>query len=172
MFELMLYDLSTSWLFIATFLILLFFIGIAIYMVTKDFKLKDGKIKVYGLLLGFRNIDVIYISMIIVRTFIIIYSLVVFNKNVTMYLIMIAMISIIFIFSYLKNIFYEIINTGALMAIVYFANQLNEYLIHIEESNSIKIIKLILICFGVLYTMYIFFREFEDIVTEHENINE
>lgn len=172
MLELVLYNLSSSWLLITTFLILLFIIGCTIYFFTRKFDLRDGKIKTYGLLLNMTNKDIFVLSTIIVRSFIIIYSVLLYQENIYMYLAMIAVISLVLIVATFKNIIYEMINTVALMALVYFTHTLNNYVIEVESSNSILIIKTILISFAILYTTYISLKGFEDITTNNKNINE
>ena len=172
MLELVLYNLSSSWLFITIFFVLLFIIGCAIFLATRKFDLRDGKIKTYGLLLNMTNKDIFVLSVIIVRAFVIIYSVVVYQENIYMYLAMIAVISVVLIVTTLKNVFYEIINTIALMALIYFTYTLNNYVVQVESSGSILIIKTILISFAILYTTYISLRGFEDITTNNKNINE
>lgn len=171
-FKLILYELSTSWPLITAFLILLFILGCILYIGIKNFKVRDGKIKIYGLLLGLEEKDILAISSAIVRAFLIIFSLIVYQNNINMYLVMIGIISALLIVFSLKNVVYEIINTVALIAIIYFSNQLSNYLINIENSNAVMLIKIVLICFGILYTTYIFLKEIEDITSNHENINE
>ena len=172
MLELVLYDISTLWGLLASFFILLFTIGVGIYLYTKSFEMKDGKIKIYGLLLSMTRRDILIISTLIVRAFLIIYALIVSNGNVWLYIFMIGFVSAVFIVIYFKNMIYELINSIALMVIVYFSYELKFYLLNIEDSIATQIIRLILVSFGSIYTVYLFLREFEDITLEHENINE
>ena len=171
MFELILYNLSTSWGLMASFFVFIFIIGCIIYVYTKKFKIEGKRVKVYGLLLNMKNNNILAISIIIVRTFVIIYSLVTYNQNIIYYLLMIGIISGLLIIVYFKNIIYEFLNSIALMTVVYFNYELTNYLINIENTTSIIILKEILISFGVLYTIYLFLKEFEDITSKHENIN-
>ena len=118
------------------------------------------------------NEDVLIISIGVVRTFLIIFSLLVYTTNLNLYITMIAIISFLFIIAYHRNPIYEIINSISLIAIIDFAHQLNEYLINVQNSSSIIIIKSILIAFTVLYTVYLFLKELEEIAANHQNINE
>lgn len=172
MLELVLFNLSSSWLLITTFFVLLFIIGCAIFFATRKFDLRDGKIKTYGLLLNMTNKDIFVLSIIIVRAFIIIYSVVMYQENIYMYLAMIAVISVVLIITTFKNVIYEMINTIALMALIFFTHTLNNYVIQVESSGSVLIIKTILISFAILYTTYISLKGFEDITTNNKNINE
>ena len=43
MVRLVLYNLSTSWPLLATYMVLLFFIGLSLYIEAKDFTLKERK---------------------------------------------------------------------------------------------------------------------------------
>ena len=170
--ELILYEISGAWMLIASFLIILFLTGCILYIITKDFNFKGRKIKAYGLLLSISDKNIWVASMMIVRTFLIIFPALVYQENQNMYLIMIGISSFFFLIFYLRNIIYEIINTVALIAIVHFIYQLDNYLIEVEDSFAIQIIRLILMSFAVIYAIYIFLKEFEDITTSHENINE
>lgn len=172
MLELVLFNLSSSWLLITIFFVLLFVIGCGIFFATRKFDLRDGKIKTYGLLLNMTNKDIFILSIIIVRAFIIIYSVVMYQENIYMYLAMIAVISVVLIITTFKNVIYEMINTIALMALIFFTHTLNNYVIQVESSGSVLIIKTILISFAILYTTYISLKGFEDITTNNKNINE
>lgn len=172
MLELVLYNLSSSWLLITMFFILLFFLGCAIYLLTRKFNLKDGKIKTYGLLLNMSDKDVFILSIIIVRSFLVIYSVSFYLENIYMYLMMIAIVSVILIIFTFRDTIYEIINSASLIAVVYFTQTLRNYMIEVDNSESVQIINLILISFAILYTIYILLKAFEDITTNNENINE
>lgn len=172
MLELILYNLSSSWILLTIFFIVLFVIGCTIFLLTKKFNLTDGRIKLYGLLLNINDKDVIILSVIIVRAFLIIYSILFYNSNIYMYLTMIGIISIILIIVSFKDIIYELINTCSLMALIYFNHTLSNYVIEVENSNSVQMIKIILITFAILYTIYILLRGFEDITSNNKNIKE
>ena len=171
MFDLVLYNLSTSWGLMAAFLSFIFIVGCVLYIYTRKFKVEGKRVKAYGLLLNMKSSNILVVSIIIVRTFLIIYSLVTYNQNIWYYILMVGLISLLLIIVYFKNIIYEVINSVALMTIIFFNYQLSNYLMNIENTSSIVIVKGILISFGLLYTIYLFLKEFEDITEKHENIN-
>lgn len=172
MLELILYNLSSSWLLITVFLILLFLIGCTIFLLTRRFNLREGKIKIYGLLLNMDDRDILILSLIIIRSFLIIFCVLTNSGNIYMNLTMIAISSFLIICVTFKDMIYELINTVSLIALVYFNNTLNNYLIEIESSSSVQIIRIILVAFAILYTIYILLKGFEDITSNNKNINE
>lgn len=171
MFDLIVYNLSTSLHLMASFLIFIFIIGCILYLYTRKFKVNGKRVKVYGLLFSTKNKSIIILSTMIIRTFLIIYSIIFFHQNVYYYLVMIGIISTLMIVVYFKNVIYEILNTVGLMTIVYFNYQLSSYLVNVEKTTEIISLKVILMSFGILYTIYLFLREFEEITSKHENIN-
>lgn len=172
MIDLILYDLiSSKWL-IIIFLTTLFIVGCIIYFFINNFSLKKGRVKLYGILLELSSTDTLILSVTIIRTFLVIYYLIFSSSNVIVSLTMVGIISIIYIAINLDNVIYEIINTLALMAVIYFINILNSYLTEVTYSSYVQIIKVSLIAFAIMYTIYILFRSVEDIVTNNANINE
>lgn len=171
MSELILYNLISSKLLIITFLATLFTIGCIVYWSISKFRLKKGKIKLYGLLLEISDKDIFVLSLILVRTFIIMYYLIVYQQNVTMSLTMVAIVSIAYIMCNLKNILYESINAIAIMAIIYFMNVLDTYMIEVAKSTSVQIVKLALMAFSIMYTIYISLKSVEDVVSKEKDIN-
>lgn len=173
MFELILYNLSTALGLMTTFLVLLFIFGCITFFYIKDFNVNNNiKIKIYGLLFIVNKKDILAISIMFIRTFIIIYALIMCNLSLSFYITMIVIISILFLIFYFKNVIYETINTVALSIIIYFNYQLNDYLVSVDNSTLVQIVRIILIAFSILYTIYLFLKEFEDITTKHKNINE
>lgn len=172
MFELILYNLSSSSLLIVIFLVTFFIVGLTTYWLINKVRLKKGKIKLYGLLLKISDKDTFTLSIIVVRTFLIIYCTLLYQNNVNTSLIMIAIISIIYIMFSFKNIIYEVINTLSIMAVIYFINTLNNYIMQVSNSSSVQIIKTVLIAFTIMYSIYLLLRGVEDIVANNANIND
>lgn len=172
MSDLILYDLVASKWLIISFLAILFISGCTVYFLINNFSLKKRRIKLYGLLLELSDKDILILSVIIIRTFVIIYYLLIPQQNITTSLFMIGMISVIYIILTFNNVIYETINTIALIAVVYFADILNNYLTQVTYSSSVQIIKISLIAFSIMYTVYILFRGIENIVTDNTNIND
>lgn len=171
MSELILYNLVSSKSLIITFLATLFAIGCIVYWSISKFRLKKGKIKLYGLLLEISDKDIFVLSLILIRTFIILYYMIIYQENITMSLTMVAIISIIYIICNLRNLLYESINAVAIMAIIYFMNVLDTYMLEVAESTSVQIVKLALMAFGIMYTIYISLRSVEDVVSKEKDIN-
>jgi len=171
MFELILYNLSLSWKLLLVYLITLFVLGCIWFFHIKKFDLKDGKIKIYGLLLGINNKGTLILSMHVVRTFLIIYYSIFVPENIELTLALIGIISVIYIVFDMRDIIFEIFNTISLMAVIYFINSLNTYMIEVEATTSIQIIRIALILFTLMYVIYYLLRNFENITSDNENIN-
>ena len=162
--ELILYNLSSSKILIIVFLVTFFMIGLFLYWLVNRLRLEKGKIKIHGLLLGINDKGIVVLSMTLVRAFLIIFYTLVYQSNVETTLIMIGVISILYIICSARNILYEIINTGAILAVVYFINALNTYLIEIMYSSSVQIVKITLIAFIIMYTIYLLLKSIEEII--------
>lgn len=170
--ELILYNLSSSSLLIVVFLITFFILGLLTYSIISKFDLKKGRIKIYGLLLEIRDMDIFILSITVVRIFLIIYYSLIYQNNINMSLIMIGIVSLIYIVFTFKNIIYEILNTISIMAMVYFIHTLSNYLIQVSDSSSVQIIKTVLISFAIMYSIYLLLRGVEDIVENNVNKQE
>lgn len=170
--ELILYNLSSSKILIIVFLVTFFIIGLFLYWLVNRLRLEKGKIKIHGLLLGINDKGIIILSMTLVRAFLIIFYTLVHQNNIQISLIMIGVISIIYILCSARNIIYEIVNTGAILAVIYFINTLNTYLIEITYSSSVEVVKIILISFIVMYTIYLLLKSIEEIIENDCNIIE
>lgn len=170
MFELIPYYLSNLKILISTFFILLFIIGCTIYVCTRNFNFKDGKIKLYGLLLHFSDKDIVILSAMVIRLFMIVYCLLTYSENIKLYIALVSVSSLLFIISYFRNLIYEVISSVSLVIIIYFNFQLKTYLVNVENTIGVYSIHLILICFALLYAVYLFLKELEELTTQHENI--
>lgn len=170
MLELILYNLGLSWKLLVVYLITLFVLGCIWFFAINKFNLRDGKIKMYGLLLGIDNTGAFMLSLHIVRAFLIIYYSIFPSENIEFTLALIAIASIIYIVFDMRNILFEIFNTVSLIVVIYFINSLNTYMLEVENSLSVNIIKIALILFTLMYTIYYLLKNFENITTDNENI--
>jgi len=168
MVELILYNLTLSWKLLLVYLISLFILGCICFFIIRNFNMKDGKIKIYGLLLGINNMGIFTLSLHIVRTFLVLYYSIFYFANIKLAIALIGIVSIIYIVFEMKNILFEIVNTISLMVVIYFINSLNVYMIEVESSFSVQIMRLALTLFTIMYTIYYLLRSFENITTNSE----
>jgi len=166
MFELILYDLSLSWKLLLVYLITLFILGCALFFTIKNFNMKDGKIKLYGLLLGIDNMGIFILSTHIVRTFLVMYYAIFMSNNIKLTIMLVLISSIIYLVFDMRNILFEVFNTVSLIMVLYFINSLNIYFLEVDSTMSVLIIKMALILFTLMYMIYYLLRSFENITSE------
>ena len=164
--ELVLYYIKENGILLLSFLILIFVIGLFAYMTMRNFR-QDSKLKVgfYGLFLGLKNIDIIKISTVVLRALLVFYAVMVTAEyKVYMCLIMIALLTIIYICLYPNKLVNDIVCTFMEIAMIYFIYIINNYMVEIEYSSTIMMIKICLTVFSILLAVYFFLRDLNVIV--------
>ena len=166
--ELVLYYIIESRNLLISFLILMFFIGLGAFIAMRNFSQdKKGKIVFYGLFLKMNNIDILKVSSVIIKTFLVFYgSLVTKQSQILICLIMMMIVTILYIVCYPKKIIYETGCTVVQISIIYFIYLINNYSVEVENTLVILAIKIFLIIFALMFTTYLFFREI-DIISKN-----
>lgn len=168
MLDTILYELSkVAWV-LPIFLGIILLLSFIMYLVTKKFNIHKKSVILSGMFMGLSNRQIIMIISILIRTFLVIFTACVYSKNILLYLLMIAISSMVFaILNYKKSIL-EIVSTIAQIIALYLINILTSYMI--EESNDpyVLVIKICLIIFLIVYAIYFFLKNFEDIITNHK----
>ena len=168
MLDTILYELSkVAWV-LPIFLGIILLLSFIMYLVTKKFNIHKKSVILSGMFMGLSNKQIIMIISIFIRTFLVIFTDCVYTKNILLYLLMIAISSIIFAILNYKKAILEIVSTIAQIIALYLINILTSYMI--EESNDpyVLVIKICLIIFLIVYAIYFFLRNFEDIITNHK----
>ncbi len=168
MLDTILYELSkVAWV-LPIFLGIILLLSFIMYLVTKKFNIHKKSVILSGMFMGLSNKQIIMIISIFIRTFLVIFTACVYTKNILLYLLMIAISSIIFAILNYKKAILEIVSTIAQIIALYLINILTSYMI--EESNDpyVLVIKICLIIFLIVYAIYFFLRNFEDIITNHK----
>lgn len=166
MLDTILYELSkVAWV-LPIFLGIILLLSFIMYLVTKKFDIHKKSVMVSGMFMGLSNKQIIMIISIFIRTFLVIFTACVYSKSILLYLLMIAISSIIF--AVLKESILEIVSTSAQIVALYLINILTSYMV--EESNDtyVLVIKICLIIFLIVYAVYFFLKNFEDIITNHK----
>jgi len=164
--ELILYYIKECSSLLMSFLILIFVLGFFTYIMMRNFR-QDSRLKVgfYGLFLGLKNIDIIKLSIVIIRIFLVFYSLMVITKEkVFISLIMISLLTFIYIILEPKKFINEIVCTIMQIVMIYFVYTINSYMIEIEYSTIILMIKICLIIFTILLATYFWLKNMAHIV--------
>ena len=162
MLDTILYELSkVAWV-LPIFLGIILLLSFIMYLVTKKFDIHKKSVMVSGMFMGLSNKQIIMIISIFIRTFLVIFTACVYSKSILLYLLM------IFAVLNLKKAILEIVSTSAQIVALYLINILTSYMV--EESNDtyVLVIKICLIIFLIVYAVYFFLKNFEDIITNHK----
>ncbi len=162
--EVFLYSIGTAIKPIAIFLIVILTLGIFIYLTTRKFDIHKKAIRYAGLLTGLTNKQILILSAIIIRTFMIIYTACTYEKDIFIYLVMIIIVAIIYIAFVPKKILFESINIIAQVIILYFINILKMYKIEVSDQMYINQVILVLVGFIIVYSIYFLLKNFESLI--------
>jgi len=164
--ELILYYIKESAGLLISFLILMFVLGIVSYLLIRNFK-QTSKMKVglYGLFIGLKNIDIVKLSIAVIRIFLIFYSIMITTKEtIFVCLIMLGLLSLMYIILTPKKLVNELVITIIEIVMIYFINIINSYMSEIGFSSIIMAIKICLTVFIILLSTYFLLRNIADIV--------
>jgi hypothetical protein len=159
--EIILYYIDECKELLISFLILIFFLGILFYLGIRKFN-QEKKIKVilYGLLLNINNVDVVKLSIIIIKTYLSVFAIMVVDEiTIAICMIMICILTVIYLILSRKKILKEIIYTCMQLAMIFFIYLMNSYLSNIEYSQFILIVKTIITVFALMSITYLFLTD-------------
>lgn len=167
--EAILYYVSANYTLVISFIAIIFGIGIYIFSVTNNYDINKKSIRYCGLLTGFSKKEILILSSIIIRTFIIIYTALIYKKDITSLLILILFSDFIYIILKPKKAFFEIVNILAQVILIYFINVLKTYRIEISDGMFVGQVIIILIGIIIIYSIYFFLRNFEELIKKEQN---
>ena len=165
--ELVLYYIQESRWLLISFLILMFFMGILGYSIIRNFR-QDKKIKIffYGLFLRMKDIDILKISIVLLKTFLACYAIITIQEfSMWVCFIMLVILTAINVIITRKRIIYQVICTAMQIVMIYFVYVMDNYLAEIEYSIVILTIKTCLVVFVLMLIAYIFLRDI-DLISE------
>lgn len=164
--EVILYNISKNLIPISICLAIVLFIGVVIYIFTRKFDIHKKTIRYFGLLTGLNNRQIIVLSSIFIRTFMIIYTVCVYKSSILDYIVMILLIDIVYMILVPRKIIFETINITAQLILVYFINMLKTYRIEVSNEMYVEQIIIILSSFMIFYSVYFLLKNFEELITE------
>ena len=158
--ELVLYYMVESRNLLISFLILTFVLGIIAYGSIKNFKQnKKMKIFIYGLFLKTTSVDILKISIIVLKTFLVFYATIVTDELMLWLCItMLAVLTIIYVICEIKRLIYEVMYTSIQALVIYLIYLINSYMIEVEYMNVVMGIKICLVVFELILSIYLMFR--------------
>ena len=164
--EVILYNISKNLIPVSIFLAFIFIVGLAIYIFTRKFDIHKKTIRYFGLLTGLNNRQIIVLASIIIRTFMLIYTVCIYKSSILDYMVMILLIDIVYMILVPKKIIFETINITAQLILVYFINMLKTYRIEVSSEMYVEQIIIILSSFIIFYSVYFLLKNFEELITE------
>lgn len=169
--ELVLYYITEGKSLLISFLILTFVLGIFAYMAMRNFRQdKKSKVFFYGLFLGLKNMDILKLSTVVIKSFLVVYATIVLEDTLMwMCLIMITILTVIYIICEHRRVIYELVCSSLQIVMIYFIYTLNNYMIEIENTSLILMIRTCLIVMVIILTAYLFFRDIALIAEDRMN---
>lgn len=159
-------------------LILLFFllsVSIVINILTRKLKINSTSVSIYGLLLGLSNRDIFMISLITIKTVLVICNVWrYYTEEIMISAAMILIISVLYmlICGSIKGILFELISSMAQVIAVLLVNELNGYLVEVNNSIYILFVKILISLFISIYAMYFFIKNFQDVIIKNNKRRE
>ena len=162
MSEYLMYNLTEYLMLTLVFFIITLLISITIYSSTKKIDIHKKTTRYFGLISALKNKQVAMLCSVLIRLTLILYSILVYQEDILISIIMILIADLIFIV--LKSSVFEFVNIGAQVFLIYFINVLQEYRIEVADLNYIFLIQLILTSFLILYVLYFAVKNFSEII--------
>jgi phosphotransferase system glucose/maltose/N-acetylglucosamine-specific IIC component len=118
------------------------------------------------------NIDILKMSSIIVKTFLVFYATLI-TKELMIYLslAMIALVTMVYIACSFKRIIYEVICTLIQIFMIYFIYVIDGYMTAVEYTTVILVIRTILMALLLIFTTYMLFRNIDLIAEDRVDKN-
>ena len=164
MFEAIIYNTTKNIIPISIYMTIIFVVSLILWILTRKFNIHNKLSQYCGLLCGLNNRQILRLSAILIRNFLIIYSLLIYNRNIEIYLIMIILAELVYIILTPQKALFEIINNIAQLICIYLINVLKTYQIEISNEAYITQIEIVLKIFMIIYTTYFFLRNFEETI--------
>lgn len=168
MLEETIYSISNHFIQLIVFLGVVLLLGLIIYIMVSNFDIHKKRIRYCGLLTGLNQKQTLTLCVIFMRTFCIIYAVSVYTKNILFNLILILMIDLIYILLTPKKVIFESINLIAQLILIYLINILRTYQLEISNDMYVGQVATILSVFMVLYTIYFFLKNFEELIRKKQ----
>ena len=172
MLEPIMYNISKSMILIIIFFILIMVLGIISYFSTRKFNIHKKRVMFIGMLARLNKRQIIMLSSILIRTYLIIFCALYYSSNIFIYLLMIAIAEAVYIIFNIKKAIFETINTIAQIILLYIINVLVNYRIEIANEKFVMQIQIILSIFIIMYAIYFLFKNFEEIITIHKTVKD
>ena len=165
MLQSIMYYISINALPIILYLVLIILISFILYFSIREVNLNKKMIMFDTMFANLSKKQMLGVTGILIRAFMIIYSTLHHSSNeIIIYIIMAVISDIIFISTNVRKIFLEIPNITAQIALIYIINLIDNYTEQVNDDPSIKIIKILLTIFLIIYAVFFVVKDFESII--------
>lgn len=165
MLQSIMYYISVNALPIIVYLILVILISFILYYSIRHVNLNKKMIMFDTMFANLSKRQMLAVTGILIRTFMIIYSSLHYSSSEVMVFIIMAVLSdIIFIAMNIRRIFLEIPNITAQVALIYIVNLIDNYREQVNDDASVKIIQMLLTVFLIIYSVFFAVKDFESII--------
>lgn len=166
MINLIFYNINKVLITLIIFLGIITMLGTAVFYMLKKFDIKKKRIIYLGLFSRLNTKQILLLSAIIIRTYLIIACSFINPNDILIYLSMIVIVDIIYIVLNYKKAIFETINIFAQLCLIYLISVLSLYQIEVSNEMYVVQVKIFLIIFIIMYTIYFLIKNVEEVISE------
>lgn len=139
-------------------------IGLLLYILSRNFDIHKKRARYLGLLTGLGQKQIIQLSAVLIKTILMVYATIDFQKDLKAIMIMILTAATVYIILTPRKLIFETINTIAQEIVIFFIHYIHNYRIDVSSGNFILQVEIALIVFLNLYVFYFFLENVETII--------
>lgn len=158
------YNINLNLKELAMFLGFMIIVAIVVYIMLQKFDIHKKRVAYIGLLTGLSNYQILTLCAITVRLFCVIYTAVTYTDVILLSLTLVLVVDVAYIILNPKKIIFETINIFAQIIFLYFINVLKSYQLEVSNEMYISQMIIVLTVFIILYAIYFFLKNFEDLI--------
>lgn len=166
MINLIFYNINKVLITLIIFLGIITVLGTVVFYMLKKFDIKKKNIIYLGLFSSLNTKQILSLSTIIIRTYLIITCSLINSNDILIYLLMIVIVDTTFIILNYKKAIFEIINVFAQICLLYLINVLRMYQIEVSNEMYVLQVKTFLIAFIIVYAIYFLIKNIEEIISD------
>ncbi len=164
MINLIFYNMNKVLIPLIIFMGIITILGTIVFYMLKKFDIRKKNI-IYLVIFTTLSIkQILLLSTVIIRTYLIIICSVISSNDIFIYLLMIVIVDTIFIILNYKKAIFEIINIFAQICLLYLINILKIYQIEVSNEMYVLQVNIFLIFFIIMYTIYFSIKNVEEII--------
>lgn len=166
MINLIFYNMNKVLIPLIIFFIIIIILGTLIFYMLKQFDVRNKTTIYLGIFSNLNTKQILSLATVIIRTYLIIVASIINPNDILIYLIMIGIVDIVFIILNYRKAIFEIISIFAQICLLYLIKVLSMYQIEVNNEMYVFQVKIFLIVFIIMYTMYFLIKNIEDIISD------